>query len=370
VTRPDPARLAEWRGAESAVDRSGMRAHVRSLPDQLEASVPAAAAAAAGIGGGAPPAAVAVLGMGGSAIAADLLAAYTGGRRRLPLVAIRDYRLPAWLGSRALAVASSYSGNTEETLAAWAEAKARGLPVVAVTTGGELARRARAAGDPVLELPGGLPPRAALGHSLAAVAAIVARVDPGLDADEEAARLLAAGERLVPRMDAWLAWDAENPALEIAAELARRLPVVVGGAPLGAAAAGRWRAQLNENAKLFAHSAELPEHNHNEIVALEGDDDFLARLAVVWLETPWDHPRVVRRRELARRAGEGRVGIQLSAAGAGGDPLESLLELCALGDCASFLAAVIRGVDPSPVRSIDRLKSELDRPDPSHERDR
>lgn len=370
MTRPDPARVAEWADAEPGVDRAGMRAHVRSLPDQLAASAPAAAAWASGIDAVGPPDSVAVLGMGGSAIAADLVAAYTADRRRLPLVAVRDYRLPAWIDGRALVVASSYSGNTEETLSAYAEAKAWGLAAAAVTTGGQLAERARAAGDPVLELPGGLPPRAALGHSLAAVAAIVARVDPGLDAEEEAERLGAAGERLGPRIESWLEWDAENPALQIAAALADRLPVIVGGAPLGAAAAWRWRAQLNENAKLFAHAAELPEHNHNEIVALEGADALLERMAVVWLETPWDHPRVVRRRELARRAGEGRVAVQLVAGGEGDHALEALVRLCALGDCASFLAAVIRGVDPTPVRSIDRLKSELDRSDQPHARDR
>lgn len=351
-------RVDVWRAAEATVDASGMRAHVRGLAGQLSATGPAAHAFAAGLE--VPePRAVLVAGMGGSAIAGDLVAAHTADRRRVPLCALRGYELPAWADPRTFLIASSYSGDTEETLSVYRQAKERGLAAVAVTTGGQLAREAAAAGDSVLVLPGGLPPRAALGHSLAAVGSVVARVDPGLDPAEEGARLAAAAEALDPWLAAWLEWDPANPALEVAETVARRLPLLRAAAPLGTAAAVRWRGQLAENAKLLAHSAEVPEHDHNEIVALEGDDPFLGAAAVVWLETAWDHPRARRRMEIVRGEMEERVGAQLRIVARGDDRLQTLLWLCALGDCASFLCSVIRGVDPSPVRSIDRLKAEL-----------
>lgn len=354
----DPARLETWRRRETSLDARDMRAHVAALADQIEetlertAGLPATLSARSG-----PPTAVAVAGMGGSAVAADLVAGYTAGHRRRPLVTIRGYRLPIWLDPHAFLLASSYSGNTEETLSAYRDAKSRGVPAVAVTTGGRLSELARDAGDPVVELPVGLPPRAALGHSLTAVARIVAELDPGLDPAAEADRLAGAAERLRPRLGRWLTWEVGNPALAIAVSLAERLPVVYGGHPVSIAAATRWRTQLNENAKLLAHSAAFPEHNHNEIEAFETDDPVLAQLALVYLETPWDDPRIAERFERVRRLCADRVAAQHRVRAQGEDELDGLLWLCGLGDCASFLASVIRGLDPTPVRSIDRLKA-------------
>lgn len=354
-----PQRVGAWQRAEATVDKSGMRAHVRGLAGQLAATGAVGYAFAAGMDETGPRG-ILVAGMGGSAIAGDLVAAHTADRRRAPLATLRGYDLPAWADPGVFLIASSYSGNTEETLSVYRQAKERGLSAVAVTTGGRLAEEVAAAGDAVLTLPGGLPPRAALGHSLAAVGSIVARVDPGLDPADEAARLAAAAEVLDPLLEAWLQWDPANPALEVAETLAHRLPLLRGAAPLGAAAAVRWRGQLAENAKLLAHSAEVPEHDHNEIVALEGSDPFLGTAAIVWLETPWDHPRARRRMEIVRMDLEEKVGAQLRILARGEDRLQGLLWLCGLGDCASFLCSVIRGVDPTPVHSIDRLKAELD----------
>lgn len=359
---PSAESIAAWRAAEEALDPDGMRERIAGLPDQIGEAVERARPFAEGVEApGATPTAIAVLGMGGSAMAGDLVAAYTRDRRARPLVVVRGYGLPAWLDEGAVAIASSYSGNTEETLAAYGEAKSRGMPVVAVTTGGTLGERAREAGDPVLELPTGFPPRAALGWSLAACSLLTARLDPGLDLSQEASHLSEAAGWLSQAGDGWLEWDAANPALAVAADAARGAALVHGGHPIAVAAAYRWKCQLNENAKRPAWRASLPEHNHNEIVGWEADAASLAGFVPVFLETPWDHPRIRRRFELLRRLVETRGAPPHRFVAEGADPLGGMLWLCWLGDCASFLASVIAGRDPSPVQSIDTLKAELGR---------
>lgn len=358
---PSPASIERWRAAEPGIDPGGMRDLVAGLPRQIAGAVDPALEFAAGLEVDGTPSAILVLGMGGSAIAGDLAAACGADRRRVPLAVVRDYAPPAWADDRAVAIASSYSGNTEETLASRDAAKERGMRSVAVTTGGALADRAGEAGDPVLRLPAGYPPRAALGWSLAACSLIVARLDPGLDVEEEADRLRAAAGFLEAAGAGWLEWDASNPALDVAVAAARGTAVVHGGHPVSVAAAYRWKCQLNENAKRPAFHAALPEHNHNEVVGWEAAGASLAALVPVFLATRWDHPRTARRMEWTRRFVESRGATAHRFEAAGDDPLQAALWLCWLGDCASFLASVIAGNDPSPVQSIDTLKAELGR---------
>jgi len=345
---------------ESRLDRAGMRALIAGFPDQLADAVERTAGFASdlSVSRGAP-AAIAVLGMGGSAVGGDLVRAYTRPLRRRPLVVVRDYDLPGWLDDRAVAIVSSYSGNTEETLSAAREAGARGIPVVAVTTGGRLAELAAASGSPVLTLPMGFPPRAALAYSFAACALITARLDPGLDVGVERDALAVSADALRGRAEEWLSWDRANPALAVAESASRRLAVIAGGHPVSVAAAGRWKAQLNENGKVPAYVTALPEHNHNEIVGLEGEHASLGGTVAIWLETPHDDRGVSERFAFLRHFAEGRVGAQHRIVAGGETPLETMLWLCHLGDCASFLASVIVGRDPTPVASIDRLKSAL-----------
>ena len=169
----DPARVAQ-------LDSGDMRGRIQGLPGDLAESAGRTLRFAEGLEGRSAGA-LAVLGMGGSAIAGDLTAAATRERRRIPVEVIRGYDLPAWITGDAWVLACSYSGKTEETLAAYEAAKGRGLAAVAITTGGRLKELADAHGDPVLPLPTGYPPRAALGHSSAACAIVSAALARGLD---------------------------------------------------------------------------------------------------------------------------------------------------------------------------------------------
>ena len=359
---PTATELALWRQREEELDRSLMRAHVAAFGERLRAAIPPALAFATDLADTeTTPEAIVILGMGGSAIAGDLVAAAVESSGTLPLATIRSWAPPAWVDDRAFVIGSSYSGDTEETVAAYRAARQRGAHGVAITTGGALAALARELGDPVLKLPAGIPPRAALPESLAACALAVAALDPGLDPRTLAGEMEQAAAPLDRAIAEWLSWDVGNAAVGIAASCADRLPIVYGGHPVSIAAAGRWKAQLNENGKIPAWSAAFPEHGHNEIVGFEGGHPALARIALIYLETPWDDPRVARRMAWTRRACAGSVGAQHRVEAGGDTPLESLLLLCCLGDCASFLVSIITGRDPTPVASIDQLKAELAR---------
>ncbi|MBI5709755.1 MAG: bifunctional phosphoglucose/phosphomannose isomerase, partial [Candidatus Eisenbacteria bacterium] len=200
------------------------------------------------------PALLAVGGLGGSAIAGDLTAGLYGDRMPRPLVVVRDYRWPAWVGKDALALLSSYSGGTEETLALYREAGGRGIPRLAMTSGGMLGRLCTRDGVGVHLLPGGAPPRAALFSSWVALTALIHALgwadDPAPLWREAAALLRSLDGELAPG-----APEERNPAKRLARSLHGKLVLVYSGTERIAPVALRVRQQLNENAKLPGHSA-------------------------------------------------------------------------------------------------------------------
>lgn len=293
-----------------------------------------------------------VCGMGGSAIGGDLAAAALGERLARPLLTVRGYELPSWATAEWLVLCSSYSGETEETLACFAAAGELGARRVAAGTGGRLAEQARAAGDSVIGLPGLLPaPRAAVAYMLvcALEVAALAGAAPRLAGEIEAAAAFLEGEVA----------SLQARAAEVAARLDGAVPVVY-GAGLTAPAARRWKTQANENAKLPAFASELPEADHNEIC---GWDDKVGgpRFAAVMLEEPGQGERLHRRFELTAAAVErGATALRIEAAG--GSPTERLLWATMLGDLVSLELAAARGVDPLPIEAIDSFKAALGSP--------
>lgn len=359
---PTATELALWRQREEELDGSDMRAHVAAFGARLRSAVSSAVSFAREIEHAhTTPETIVILGMGGSAIAGDLVAAALAPRATVPILTLRSDALPEWVDERAFVIGSSYSGATEETVSAYRAARERGAKGVVITTGGALAALARERDDAVLDLPAGIPPRAALPESLAACALAAAAVDPALPVEELAGELENAASALDGAAETWLAWDERNPAIVVAASCADRLPIVYGGHPVAIAAARRWKTQLNENGKIPAWSGAFPEHGHNEIVGFEGGHPALLRLALVYLETPWDDPRITRRMAWTRRSCADKVGVQHRVEADGESPLDSMLQLCCLGDCTSFLVSIITGRDPTPVTSIDQLKAELAR---------
>lgn len=337
--------------AVAAVDSTGQAAEMLALGDHLEDAlwrVESAAIAPADASGG-----LIVAGMGGSAIGGRLAAAAAGQRLRRPLVVADGYTLPGWAGPDTLVLCSSYSGTTEETLAAYDDAVERGAPRIVATTGGELAARARRDGVPVIPVPGGFQPRAAVGYSLVAAleAAALCGAAPSLRGEIEAAAALA--RELAP------AWGPDGPEDGEAKALARRLHgtvPVIAGAELAAAAAYRWKCQINENAGIPAFAGVLPELDHNEVVGWPAADGWLS---AVFLEDPGAHPRNRLRSALtAEQAAAGAQVVERVTA-RGETATERLVSLVLLGDLVSLYLAVLRGEDPVSIPPIEALKAAL-----------
>ncbi|HEX3174928.1 MAG TPA: bifunctional phosphoglucose/phosphomannose isomerase [Solirubrobacterales bacterium] len=292
---------------------------------------------------------VLVCGMGGSAVGGDLAAAALGSRLSHQLLTVRGYELPSWITAGWTVLCSSYSGETEETLACFAAAEALGARRIVASTGGTLVDSARAAGDPVIGLPGLLPaPRTAVAYMFVCALEVAA-------ASGTAPRLVAEVEAAAGFLEAQRD-DLRRRAAEVAAALGVANPVVY-GAGLTAAAARRWKTQINENAKQPAFCSALPEANHNEICIWDAPS--ASGLAAVLLEDRDQHPRERLRFELTasevERHGVAAVRIEV----AGESPSERLLWSVMLGDLVSLELAAIHGVEPLPIEAIDRLKSSL-----------
>jgi glucose/mannose-6-phosphate isomerase len=341
------------RAAVAAVDSTGQVAETLDLPTHLQDALwrfDSAGIVPADASGG-----MIVAGMGGSAIGGRLAIAAIGARARRPLAVADGYALPGWVGPDALVLCSSYSGSTEETLSAYEDAAERGVPRLVATTGGALADRARRDGVPVIPVPGGFQPRAAVGYALVAAleAAASCGAAPSLRDEVEAAAALA--ERLAAE------WGPDGPEDGAAKALARRLDgtvPVIAGAELAAAAAYRWKCQINENAGLPAFASVLPELGHNEVVGWPAARA-LGRFSAVFLDDPGAHPRNVLRTELTAEQAAAWADVVERVAPHGDTPTERLVSLVLLGDLVSLYLAVLRGEDPVAIAPIDALKAAL-----------
>ena len=298
------------------------------------------------------PGGLVVCGMGGSAIGGDLAAVAFGNRLSRPLTTERGYELPfAMLPDRAV-LCSSYSGDTEETIACYEAAEALGARRIVATTGGRLAKAARADGVPVIGLPAGLQPRAAVGYlfTVAAEVAALTGAAPGIrtEIDSAGAHLREVAPALVDRAE------------ELAAQLTGSVPVIY-GADLTVPVALRWKTQVNENAKLPAFTASLPEADHNEIEGWDGAPE-VGRMSAIFLEDRDQHPRVRQRFDVTAAMVEPAAHHVARIETEGESRTERLLWAVMLGDLLSLQFAAARGVDPSKIEYIDRLKEELGHP--------
>jgi glucose/mannose-6-phosphate isomerase len=334
----------------ATVDSADMLGDVLAQPHQIEDAL--WRCDAAGVERRYMPGGLVVCGMGGSAIGGDLARAAIGDRAQRPLRVVRGYDLVPWMVGDALVVCSSYSGNTEETLACFQAAGRLGAPRVVVTTGGELADLARQDGVPVIGVPSGMQPRAAVIYMTIASlhCAAAAGVCEPLSAETAAAAALLG--------DLAAEWgpgsDPDAGAKGLAAVLAGSIPVVY-GAGLTVPVAQRWKTQVNENAKQPAFAGALPEANHNDICAWERADSF-AEFSAVLLDDRGLHPQLRRRIELTSEVVGARGHVVTSR---GATPLERVLSLVFLGDLVSVYTAVLAGVDPTPVDVLERFKGEL-----------
>ncbi|MBI1389996.1 MAG: bifunctional phosphoglucose/phosphomannose isomerase [bacterium] len=303
-----------------------------------------------------------VCGMGGSAIGGDLLRAYVSARALAPIEVVRGYDLPRYAGPETLVVASSYSGNTEETLSTYAAARERGAAIAAITTGGTLAEQCARDGVPAIITPGGYSPRAALGYSFMPLLVLFERLglieDQSAPLEETLSQLNRTKER-----NCFDSPAENNPAKQTAKELYGSIPIIYAGQNAFEPVAARWRAQINENAKTFAHNAVVPEMNHNEILGWKNPKpSILKKLHVVYLLDSGYNPQTLKRFDVMRGildpAAHGVSVIQSE----GEELLARMFSVIHYGDYVSYYLSMLYKEDPTPIPAIDFLKAELARP--------
>jgi glucose/mannose-6-phosphate isomerase len=293
-------------------------------------------------------------GLGGSAVGGDYVRAMFDAFGSIPFVVNRDYNLPSYVGPSTLVFATSYSGNTEETLSAYADAKKAGAQVICVTSGGKLKEQALADGYPVITVPGGQPPRTALGFMLIPV--IAACVKMGLLPEQDFAKAFNLLESLCKE---WTVEGSNPIAKELGSSLHGKLGIIYGLGGWQAIIANRWKGQINENAKNHIFVNAFPELNHNEILGwVKAGEQGISNYVGMILEDGSESSKMKKRAEVT----EGLVKDLCSfthVQAVGETLLEKLLSLTYLGDFVSLYLAVLNQVDPENIDSINILKTEL-----------
>ena len=359
VTGTRPATGVDTSAIESverirSADPGNMLERIKGLADQVRDGWKIATSATL------PPAYadvrnITVTGMGGSAIGGDLAAALVADELKIPMTVHRDYGVPAYVGRDSLIIASSYSGNTEETLAAFEAAQKRGAKILVLTTGGKIAELGRGAGHPVVTFSYKAQPRAALGYSLSLVLGSLHRLglvrDLRADIDAALSDLAKIEERVHEGA-------RTNEAKKMAIELYGRVPFMYGAGVMGVMAR-RVKGQFNENAKNWSAFDVMSELNHNAVVGFPHPPIARDALTVLLLRSDRDNARHKIRfdvtAELLDRAGIEHKTLRF----AGQSMLSEVLQLTMFTDYVTFYLALLNGADPSEVRSIDYLKDRL-----------
>jgi len=308
---------------------------------------------------------VVILGMGGSAIGGDLVRSLpsTAGK---PIVFVhRDYDLPAFVDDRTLIIASSYSGNTEETLSCFSWSLERNCKKLVITTGGKLKTLAENANAPVFVIDHISQPRAALGYSFIPLIVFLQKLglfeDTPLDLVEDTTGEV---EAMIEHLESQL-WElkeatptSSNPAKQLATNLHGKIAVIYGAGVLSDVAR-RWKTQINENSKAWAFHEEFPELNHNAVVGYQFPSEVTSNIYVVLLRCPSLHPRtLIRYRVTSELLQQNGIGHQIVDS-QGGTELSQMMSLIFLGDWTSYYLAILYESDPTPVEAIDYLKKRL-----------
>ena len=297
-------------------------------------------------------------GLGGSAIGADFVKDYVSGEMRVPIFVNRNYELPSFAGNDSLVFAASYSGNTEETLAAYMDAKARHAKVIVITSGGKIKDLALKNKDMLITIPKGYPPRCALGYSF--IPALVMLSKLGL-IKKKTGEIRDAIQYLDSFQKKRLAADVKekaNTAKGIAKCIFGKVPVIYASSKLESIAI-RWRGQFAENAKTLASSHVLPEMNHNEIVGWAHPRAVLKNFVAIILKDKTDHTRVKKRMAITAKILKKNKFHVMEIESQGKTLLNRMLSLVYVGDFTSFYLSILNKTNPTPVERITYLKKQL-----------
>lgn len=297
-------------------------------------------------------------GLGGSAIGADLVRSYLYFESQIPITVIREYELPCYVDNSTLVFVSSYSGNTEETLSVYHQAKEKGCNIIAISSGGKLQEYAKNDKVSFIQIPQGLPPRCALGYLSVLPLCILAKLglikNPSTSINQAVSVLEELRKNINPGIS-----QKDNIAKYIAVKLLNKFTVIYSSSIHFDVVGLRLRGQLNENSKSLASSHVFPEMNHNEIVGWQNPKKLFKNFVVVMLRDKDMHPRVAKRMditsEILKKEGVSLVEIWSR----GEDLLSRIFSLIYIGDFISYYLAILYGIDPTPVERVTYLKEQL-----------
>ncbi len=341
----------------SRVDGNGMYDLIYNFPQQLTEGAHLGFIADLKLPGFTPQNIV-LTGMGGSAIGGDLARSYLTYELKVPFTICRNYLLPEYVDDKSLVFVSSYSGETEETLSAFQDAKRRKARIIAITSGGTLLRECKRDGFPFILIPKGFPPRAALGYSFTPILIALSRLGLIHDKIEE----LEKTSKLLEKKREECALEkkkSENPAKRLALDLYGKFPIIYSSTDYFDAVGYRWKGQFGENSKILAYNNFFPEFNHNELVGWKVLDQIRNKLAVIILKDNGDHPRIKLRMQIVKNIILKKKVKVIEIESQGETLLSRIFSLIQLGDFTSFYLAILNRMDPTPVEVIDYLKKEL-----------
>jgi glucose/mannose-6-phosphate isomerase len=292
--------------------------------------------------------------MGGSAIGGDLLAGYARAEMAIPFFINRGYHLPAWARSKTLTLISSYSGNTEETLNCFKEALEQKIPIMGITSGGKLWELCREKNIPCIKIPGGYPPRAALGYSISPLFALFERLGFIVSCKNDLNEAI----RLLEKLSAKYSLDTGEPA-ELAKSIKGSVVIIYADGYRLEPVVSRFRCQLAENAKTLAFGNVFPELNHNEIVGWGGPEITKEKFCLLFLWISTSNPRLRKQMEVTREI-ISSLGVEIFDIEAKGKTfLAQMLSLVHFADWLSYYLAILNHEDPIPIERIELLKRKL-----------
>jgi len=303
------------------------------------------------------PRCVLIAGMGGSAIGGEVLRDWLRDQVPIPIEVCRDYALPNYANQNTLVFAVSYSGNTEETLRAIVDAVRRGCMVMTITSGDHLLSLSKKLRIPYLKIPGGMPPRAAIPYLFFPLPVLMKKMGLPLKIEEEVTETVGILQKLRKETAPQTITD-NNPSKKLALELAETIPIVYGFGPYGAVA-HRWKTQFNENSKVPSYWEVFPELNHNEVMGWEAPEALTRKFSVILLRDQDEAPEIRRKIEVTKQLALYKAQRVLEIYAVGRGKLAKIFSLLHIGDMTSVYLAILRRTDPTPVRTIERIKEKV-----------
>ena len=294
---------------------------------------------------------VLIVGMGGSAIGADFAAKFSIDKSSVPINILRNYHIPNWVNEKTFVIASSYSGNTEETLSAYSECLDIGCDSIVISTGGKLSEIAKNNKIGLIEIPKGYQPRAAIGYSLSIMLLIF----------EELGLIKDISDSLLKVSENCLGDSNRKKAIEIAEKMRNKFPVIYSGEGFTEILSIRLRGQLAENSKILSYNSTFPEHNHNEIEGWNNLEKLIKDFVVIWIKDTQDSLKIKSRMEIVSNMIKKYTDNQITLDMEGDSEIERIFTMINTIDWISYYLALVYMVDPSPVNNISELKSLMEK---------